>query len=220
MLLHLVWSSVTVSYTFLRVFILKKSPHKPSVHIKQLSKPPGCCGTAVDSTSWYHKVQWILFTLGTEVPALITILYWTLLYDSSDGGVDDNSIVTHLLNGLIAYIDLWVTGIPVRLYHVYIVVTFGSAYTVFTGIHHAALVIPNITEPIYPLLDYTEHPGSTVTYVLIIPLIVTPIIHLIFYASHLGREAVLFVIRRNCKRYRDDPWGNEAEDNIELKSDS
>ena len=144
------------------------------------------------------------------------MLYWTLLYNS-DTNIDDNNLVVHLFNGLVAYIDLWVTGVPVRLYHVYMVAIFGGVYSVFTGIHHAALVIPNITYSIYPPIDYSNRPGSAAVYAVMVPLVCIPLVHLFFYISHLGREAITYVIRLKC--YRENRLWNETDnDAIELKN--
>ena len=209
---YLGWSAVANSYTFIRILILRKEPHKPLYvgNKEKLDKPPGCCGTTIDSTSWYHKVQWVLFILGTEAAIGITLLWWIILFDPerSDGS-DHNNIAVHLLNGIVSYIDVWITGIPIRLYHFYVIVIFGSVYSTFAGIHHAAFVIPNTTEPIYEPLDYSSNPAVASLYTVLIPLIYFPIIHLICYGSYLLREALLFVIKKKCLKKDNNPLEHE-----------
>ena len=216
---HLLWSTVTVTYTFVRILVLKKPPHKPCHrHEKELlDKPPGCCGTSLDSTSWYHKTHWVLFTVSSEVAIGITLLYFGLLHDP-ESEIDDINAVTHLLNGLLSIIDVWVTGVPIRIYHFYFGIIYGSIYSVFTGIHHAALVIPNTTDPIYSPLDYESYPGVATFYSIFVPLVFLPLVHLFLYGNYLLREAFVFAVRKKCmdEKKSDRLW-NDEEDGIEIK---
>ena len=211
---YLIWAAVSVTYTYIRTLLLKKAPHKPSYTLKKekLSKPPGCCGTSVDSTSWFHKIHWVFFTIGNEIAVGITILYWAIIAGPGGGGFDEFNVAIHLLNGIFAYLELWITGIPVRIYHFVYVVIFGIIYSVFTGIHYATLIIPNTTDPIYPVIDYAENPDSAAVYVLVIVFIFYPLLHLFFYISYLLREAILAAIKK-CKDISN-------EDHMELKETS
>ena len=197
---YLIWSAVAVTYTFIRVLVFKKEPHKPSYKKEKnkLDRPPGCCGSSVDSTSWYHKIQWILFNVNMTFAITITVMYWVLLYDPSTSRVNDINLFTHLFNGLLSYFDLWFSGTPVRLYHMYIPAVPGICYSVFTGIHHATLVLPNITDPIYPVLDYDANPGLVSALVLLVPLVVLPTVHTFVYCNYLLREGLLSVLRKRC----------------------
>ena len=202
---YFIWAAVAVTYTFIHVLVLKKDPHKPSYRNdkNKLDRPPGCCGRAVDSTSWYHKIQWILFNVNINFAITITFLYWVLLYDPSTRGIDDINLFTHLFNGLLSYFDLWFSGTPVRLYHMYIPAIPGICYGVFTGIHHATLVAPNITGPIYSIVDYDTSPGLASALVILVPLVVMPIVHTFVYCNYLLREGILSMLRKKC--------GNEEE---------
>ena len=80
----------------------------------------------------------------------------------------------------------------------YIPAVPGICYSVFTGIHHATLVLPNITDPIYPVLDYDANPGFASALVLLMPLVVLPIVHTFVYCNYLLREGILSVLRKRC----------------------
>lgn len=199
LVLYLLWSAVSVTYTYIKVLILK---HPKSAYRKDTlpSKPPGCCGFEVDTTTWYQKVHWILFTLSGEIAMGICLLYWSLVYNADDADVVliDIDIVVHAMNAVFSYIDLWVTGIPVRLYHFYILMIFGSSYLAFSGIHYAALVVPNITDPIYPgVLDFGNDPVSSTVVGMLALFVGFPLIHLFFYASYLLRQALLHIVKKN-----------------------
>ena len=205
LVIYFTWSAITVTYTFVRITVFDAQPHKSSFMItkQELSKPPGCCGDSIDSTSWYHKVLWIMFTISTEIAVGITVLFWTVLYNP-DWDIGDNDIAIHLLNGLLAYLDLWITGFPVRIYHFYLVTLFACVYSTFTGIHYASLVAPNITTPIYPVLDYGAHPFTGVAFATVGPLVLGPGIHLFFYGSYLLREGLLFIVKKRlCRALQD-----------------
>ncbi len=205
LVLYSIWSSATVTYTFIYKLILKK----PSYYSNRFVSTPtdntaACCNyTGTDSISWYHKVLWVFFTISTETAFGITLLFWTVLYPRLDLKIGDDDIFIHLLNGLSAYFDLWITGIPVRIYHFYIPCIFGCIYSAFTGIHYVTLVVPNTTAPIYPVLDYGTNPTTAIAFATLVPLVISPLIHLFFFGSYLLRQKILFKIKRNCRTLSD-----------------
>ena len=197
---YLICAALSVTYTYMHTLVCKRPPHKLSNQPDiETVKPPGCCGSSLDATSWYHKIQWLLFTVGTEIALTITIMFWSVLYDPERIDVDHIQVAIHILNGITAYVDLWVTGVPVRVYHVLYLVLFGCLYVSFTGIHHAALVETNITNPIYPILDYGSNPGSSSALAIIITLVFLPFIHMVFYVSYLLREGIILLAKRYSK---------------------
>jgi len=83
----------------------------------------------------------------------VLLLYWSLLYRG--GPVDGINANTHLTNGLIALVDLWVSGTPVQILHFIYLQAFGVAYAVFTGIYYVAGGTNIGGQPyVYPVLDY------------------------------------------------------------------
>ena len=115
---------------------------------------------------------------------VVSILYWTLLYS---GGPVDN-INAHLVNGIIALIDVVFSGVPVRILHFIYPAMFATAYAVFTGIYFAAGgTHPNGNPYIYPVIDYGNRPGLAVGLVVAVVLVMIPIINLMIFGLYSVR---------------------------------
>ena len=196
--LYLIWSALSVTIRYIHVHFCSKEIPKLKNYPKSSKPPVGCCGLIIDSTTWYQKIHWLLFIIGSEVAVSITILYWPLFYnpDYDYDYFGHINLVVHLFNGLLAYTDFWLTSVPIRLYHAVYLVAFGGIYSVFTGIHYAAN--SNRSEFIYPQIDYQANPGSASGFVVTIVLVFLPIVHVIFYVSYLGREGIFFLIKKFC----------------------
>ena len=164
-------------------------------------KPVGCCGAQSDKSFWYQKLHWVLFSLAMEVAIGVTILYWALLYNP-DSGFDyfgDLNLMTHLINGIMAVVDIFVTGIPVHLFHVVYILGFSSTYISFAGIYFAAYGTNVQGEPyIYGVIDYGSQPVTAAIYTIVVGLIYYPLMHLLIYCLYLGREGLLYLFRRFC----------------------
>ncbi len=119
LVVYLVLSAITVSYSFARTSYF---------------------GVSSSITSWYHKVLWVLFTISTESAVGISLLFWKVLYQPESDIICEN-IIQHLLNGVIACIDLWITGFPVRMHHSCLIMIFGFTYSAFAFAILGPLVI-------------------------------------------------------------------------------
>ena len=163
-------------------------------------KPVGCCGAQSDKSCWYHKVHWLLFTLGTETAIAVTILYWALLYrPGMDSAFEGGSLMTHLINGIMAVADILLTGIPVHLLHVVYILCFSSTYASFAGIYFAANGTNVHGEPfIYDVIDYGNEPETAAAYTIVVGVIFYPLMHLILYCLYLAREGLLYHVWRFC----------------------
>lgn len=156
---------------------------KPYIDI---DKPVGCCARGSDATSWYHKVQWVFFYLGAEMAVVVSILYWAVIYDGE--AVDGVNANTHLVNGIIALIDIFFSGIPVRVFHFIYATAFAATYAVFTGIYHATSSTNVRGDPfIYPVIDYENKPGSATGWVLAVVLVFVPLVHLLLFGVYTAR---------------------------------
>lgn len=184
---YLIISAISVSFKMSMIYCCKKAHNEPLLHTPKpyidIDRPVGCCSRESDTTSWYHKVQWLFFYLGAESAVLVSILYWALLY--SGGSVDGVNANTHLVNAIFALIDVFFSGIPVRILHFIYPSIIGSSYAVFSGIYFAAGGTNVQGDPfIYPVLDYEENPGSAIGWVLAVLLIFIPLINLLFYGLY------------------------------------
>ena len=157
----------------------------PSTRDESINQRPlGCCGYKTNKLRWYQMIQWFLFTVGSELAFVIMCLFWTMLYRG--GEVDRFSANVHLVNGLVALIDFWVTAIPVNLLHFVYLMVYSMVYSLFNGIYFATT-----KEIIYPVLDYENKLGAAIAIVLISALIIVPIIHTVFYLMYLLKVWIL-----------------------------
>ena len=145
---------------------------------------------------WYQKVQWLLIAIGLEAAIAISILYWTVVYTSSDR-INGENLNVHLVNGVIALFDICFSGIIIRLLHVVYVVIFGAIYSIFSGVYYAADGTNARHEPyIYSAIDYGNELGQALLYIFIITLIFLPLLHIVTYAMY---EARRWLVRKMCK---------------------
>lgn len=145
------------------------------------------------------KIQWPLFTLGAEFAVAITLLYWTLFYEphSKQNFFSVDSLHIHLINGVLAFVDLWASGVPVRIYHALHSVLFAISYVIFTGVYYiAGGTDPTGSSSIYPFLNYKSNPGSAVGLGIVCSLVLMTSIHIVFYLQFLMRNWITCYIQR------------------------
>ena len=175
---------------------------KPYIDI---DKPVRCCGRGNDATTWYQKVQWVFFYFGAELAVVVVILYWALIYNG--GAVDGVNANTHLVNGIIGLIDIFFSGVPVRILHFIYGVAFGATYVVFTGIYHAANGTNVQGDPyIYDVIDYGNNPGSATGWVLGVVFVLLPLVHLMVFGLYTIRFWLTY-----CLWARKEPQQGEQE---------
>jgi magnesium-transporting ATPase (P-type) len=164
-----------------------------------------CCKSSTDKTTFCDKITWALFLVGAESSFMVVLLFWILI-GSSDNPPDINPSVNahvHALNGVIAIVEVWITGIPVHLLQFVYPALFTTTYAVFTGVYYAA----NGTDPfggraIYPvILDYGSQPGVAVGTV-VVSIVTILLIHLFFHAQYRLRHWLTARLQRRFRPYR------------------
>ncbi len=170
----------------------------PQHNLLSLAPPQKACLTRDIATGgwqhWYQIIHWLFFTIGNELAFVILLLYWILLYRG--GPVDGINANTHLVNGLVAVLDLWVSGVPVNLLHFIYLMIYGSIYVIFTGIY---FVFTN--DIIYPVIDYENGLGTAIVVAICSPIIAFPLGHILFYFMYLGKLWIMHC----CFRQRYEP---------------
>lgn len=118
---------------------------------------------------WYHQTLWAIFNIAAANAVAVTVLYWSFFYPSypdtyTPDGLD---ISTHLLNSLFILIDICLSCMPIRLYHVIYPMLFFFLYVIFSVIYWASDGT-NVQGQfyIYRSLDYTDRPGSAAGFIL------------------------------------------------------
>lgn len=165
--------------------------NEPSLHCTNSSC---CCGITSGNITWKEKIHWALFTISTEFAVSISILFW--IYFSE---FNLYSLHVHMINGIVAILDLWITGIPIRLLHVAYVLLFGTIYILFTGLYYI-FNGKNIcgNRFIYPMLDYGSNLGA-VSLLIGYTLGYLTIVHLIFFFQYLARHWITSYIHRKTE---------------------
>lgn len=212
---YLIWSAISVTVTYFWVFCCYRKKYKEQLKEKEQnrcsrdvifgsrSSSSGCCGIKEDKTFWYQKVHWVLHFMGIDVAIAIVILYWVAIYDPNDnrgydyfGGVN---LMTHLINGIVALVDIFVTAIPVNFLHFVYLIAFSGAYSAFSGFYFIANGTNVEGEPyIYSVIDYGETPGTAAALVVTVSLLYYPLIHIVVYGIGLLREGLLYLYQKYC----------------------
>ncbi len=136
-----------------------------------------------------NGLHWATAIIGLEFPVAITVLFWIFFGNGDpDQTLSISSIHVHLLNGIIAFLDTWITGVPFRVLHVVYIILFGCVYIVFSALYYAGGGTDPANRPyIYPVLDYGGNPGLAAGVAVGCGLVFPVILHLIFYAMYLAR---------------------------------
>ena len=164
-----------------------------------------CCTCGEDRSTLCDKVSWLLFTVSAELAVAVTLLYWAILSGEEDSPIESGlNLHVHLLNGIVALLDLWIVGFPVHIFHFLYTFLYASCYVAFTGVHYAT----NSTgsqegeEIIYPILDYGSRPGLAAGAVLGVALGLLPLIHVLFICQYLARAWITSRLHKRFEVYR------------------
>jgi len=147
------------------------------------------CGRYFSSneSGYFHfmySISWGMQNAFSTVALMITVIYWTILHAYV---VENNllrndwmkflNVFLHLFNSLSVIMDMFVTARPIRYQHVYLGISFGIYYAVFSAIYWAAggLGLCRCTDGsetpgceqecdkyIYPILDWEDNAGTAV----------------------------------------------------------
>lgn len=129
--------------------------------------------------SWYFKVTWLLYAIAANNSILITVVFWTLLYNGY--GVGELDIAFHLLNSVFMLVETFLSSIPVQLLHVVYAMLYASAYCLFTVLYWFLGGTGEFGERyIYPILDYSK-PGEAVVMIVLYGFVGLPVTQLIHF---------------------------------------
>lgn len=100
-------------------------------------------------------------------------------------GVNSN---THLLNGILSLVDMWICGLPTNFLHVVYILIFSVVYSTFSGLYFIAT-----GDVIYTsVLDYENNAGTAVALDLVLTFILLPTVHFLVYLMYLGKQWVIY----------------------------
>lgn len=129
----------------------------------------------------HHKMFWLLYIISASAGLLVTVGYWTVLYED-DEPIDTNNITKHALNSVFMLIDTFLSSIPVRLFHSVYPLLYIIIYLAFT-VAYWQLGGTNIQGMpyIYKLLDYDNIQPSTGCLIGFFLLLVQPVLQLMLF---------------------------------------
>lgn len=210
---YTVWSAGSVTAKFLDVHIFRKEKFRDlEKELEQMARrfedevfgqPKGCCGVQSNNISWYQRVHWLLFIVGTELALGITILQW--LYQPSataeSAYVTNEGVVLNIVKGIVPILDSWFTDTPVRILHGLYLTIAGAVYVVFHGVYFSANGTDiNESRILYTLLDYEQQPGATAAISAVFVLVYLPLVHLGFFVQHLLRKCLIHLAKKKCHK--------------------
>lgn len=164
-------------------------------HPSEEEEPDGLWNISRNQLSWYQMVHWVCFSIGNEMAIGVMVLYWTFIYRGDD--IDGVNANTHLLNGVLSVVDVWVSGVPVWFLHCVYIMAYGAAYSIFSGLYFIVT-----GENIYDVLDYKGHTGSAVALYLGVVFLLLPVLHMCVCLMYVGR---VWVVSRVCRT-----WGRHC----------
>ncbi|KAG5891491.1 hypothetical protein JTB14_004949 [Gonioctena quinquepunctata] len=134
------WTTLAVDYI---IFIIKKG------------YPSKTCS----SCSYSHCIYWALSAVSNSHGFMITLLFWTILYDPSKRDYVLADIFVHGCNSIFIMLDLWITAHPVNLAHWLYSFIFGFAYAIFSVAYHFHDKSRGGTGWVYQIVDW-DYPGK------------------------------------------------------------
>ncbi|CAG9136773.1 unnamed protein product [Plutella xylostella] len=146
---------------------------------------------------WYVRVYWLLFNIATPLAFLITIFYWTLLYNA---GVEEElnhalDVCVHGVNSVVMFLLLLSSAQPARLLHAHQPLLLAVVYVVFGAVFYAAGGTDPFGNPyIYIVVDWAN-PGPTTALVAI-----TGVLLIILYAVVVGVAGVRDLVAAKLMR--------------------
>lgn len=77
------------------------------------------------------KLYWLVTTLSTVVCVSLSCIYWPLIYNGRDKGLNDS--LTHAGNAIVLFVDfIFINAHPPRLGHFVYPLSFGAFYSLFS----------------------------------------------------------------------------------------
>lgn len=150
--------------------------------------------TASPTPSLACKLHWVLFLIGGEYAVVITALYWVFYHGSAQSQhnlYSLDSLNIHMINGIFAAVDLWISGVPVRLCHAIYSIAFGCCYFLFTILYYVAGgTNPEGERFIYPFLDYASNPRAAVALAICCSVFGVGFVHCLFFFHYVLRKAI------------------------------
>lgn len=101
-------------------------------------------------------MQWILYNVAISGAISVSLIFWGVLVPLYSNPTTFLSVSVHAFNLMFMSVEQFMSRIPSRLLHVYMPVTYGLTYSLFT------LILYTLTEKVvYPGVIDWRNPGMT-----------------------------------------------------------
>ena len=123
-----------------------------------------------------NKVYWVLYSVTIQGTIFAVIGYWGLVFDPVTDPITYANLLKHLIAGILAIVDLFVTAIPIRILHVIYSITFTAIWIIFSGIYYVAGGTDIYRNRyIYKALKYETDPATAAGLVISVVFVVIPV---------------------------------------------
>ncbi|XP_049877592.1 protein rolling stone-like [Pectinophora gossypiella] len=140
---------------------------------------------------WYVKSYWVLYNIANPIAYLITIFYWTVLYEA---GVEEEfnptlDVAVHGLNTAIMLLLLLSCSHQTRLLHIHHPLLLGLGWIIFSVIYYfAGGTDTKGNRYVYPVINWSN-PGPTMLVVILTALGLL-VLHAVTIGLSLTRDAL------------------------------
>ncbi|XP_035676054.1 uncharacterized protein LOC118415501 [Branchiostoma floridae] len=144
---------------------------------------------------WYLGCQWVLYTAPAVSALPITVVFWSLMRPAGQSVVIENVLI-HAMNSVTAFLELFITGLPVSLLHVVYPILYLLWYIVFSLIYvEAGGTDLWGNHYIYKVFDFEGNPSLTAGLVVaVVGLLLVS--HVIVFFLSLLRDKILVCVSR------------------------
>ncbi|KAM7535335.1 hypothetical protein Aperf_G00000099200 [Anoplocephala perfoliata] len=131
---------------------------------------------------WFAELLWFIYGMSMNTVLVTSLVYWAAFWDPAYSQFyRPESKVKHLMPASTVLMDVWINGLPIRLFHAIYPSILGMTYTIFSYLYYDA---GNIN-PIYPVLDWSRPIDAATASLLTIT--ISLIIQVFLYLLYIGR---------------------------------
>lgn len=116
---------------------------------------------SIDRMTLGLKFYWFCYIGILPFACVVSGIYWTMLFHSSDDVLNLNNILVHVTNSLVLFIDLFFIQHEYRIAHMIYPMVIGVIYLTLTFIYPLLGGVDNKgNNYVYPILNWKDDPSS------------------------------------------------------------